>query len=383
MIREFKLSKTIRFLINLVILFFFSISVILRFSQAERLYSFLYHIPYNSIKSEIDNPRTMKGLYPDTLNWSNGGVSKLGLQALIWYNKTTLEYLPTELIGVRTGLRNVSDSVIQLGFAYYSPNKHGIPPEYTLFIEGPYNYPRVMGYMGDDAIYGGPRTRLQNVTSIVPGEVFNPSPDSLFYNASDGFFSFETPGTYNLWFTYSFDSLTSSFPISLASISSDTIKLEIVKPKFFETDRLLEFLPKKIKGFKSSKPETQNRLLNPRRTESLRYPMVYKHYFRKMNDFESPYMSVFIIDSGYLPGILNRYLQICELPTSSVTTIKGFQACVLHRPADESKNSYTKIGIMVAKRIIVQVEGFGVSIEEAERAMTSVDYALLSENFRQ
>jgi hypothetical protein len=379
MIEEFKLRKTISFLARFAILFFFSILVILGFAQAERLYSFLYSIPYSSVKSEIDNPRTKKGLYPDTLNWSNGGVPKFGLQAHIWCNKTILEYLPTELVGVRAGLRNLSDSVIQLGFAYYSPNKHGIPPEHTLFIEGPYNYPRGIGYMGDDALYGGPRTRLQNMTYIAPGEVFNPSPDSLFYNASDGFFSFEMPGTYKLWYTYSFDSLTSSLSVQLTSISSDTIELEVMTPKFVDANRLVKFLPRRLDGLKSGKPNVYNRLLNPHWTESLQYPSAWKYYFHVKDDFAWPHIGVFIIDSGGLPAILARWYSPGMVAESSETTIKGFPACKHHQTPDQEGPSIEVICVMVANRIVVRIYGSGVQMEEVEYAARAVDYAAIAE----
>jgi hypothetical protein len=379
MIEEFKLSKTISFLVRSAILFFFSIFAILGFAQAERLYSFLYSIPYSSVKSEIDNPRTKKGLYPDTLNWSNGGGPKFGLQAHIWCNKTILQYLPTELVGVRAGLRNLSDSVIQLGFAYYSPNKHGIPPEYTLFIEGPYNYPRVIGYLGDDVLYGGPRTKLQNMTSIPPGKVFNTSPDSLFYNVSDGLFSFETPGTYRLWFSYSFDSFTSSLSTPLTSISSDTIELEVTKPRFVDAKRLANFLPRRLDGFKSGKPKIHSRLLNPHWTESLQYPSAWKYYFQVKDDFAWPHIGVFIVDSGGLPAILARWYSPGMVAESSETTIKGFPACKHHQTPNQEGPSIEVICVMVANSIVVRICGSGVQMEELEYAARAVDYAAIAQ----
>lgn len=369
-------------LVSFTILVLLSVYAMLKLTRAERLASYLYSIPYNSVKLEMDNPRTHGGLYPDTLKWSRGGESMFGLQALIACNKTELEYLPTELVGVRAGIRNVSDSTIQLGFAYYSPNKHGIPPNYTLSIEGPHNYPRVFGYLGDDAIYIGPRKKLENMVSIPPSKVFNPSFDSLFYNSSDGLFSFEVPGTYRLWFTYSFDSLTSSLLVPLTLISSDTIELQVIAPEFIESKKLAKFLPREIDGFKSGKPEVHNRLLNPHWTESLQYPTAWRHYFRKMDDFDAPHIGIFIIDSGFLPGVLSRCLSLCKLPETSMTLIKGFQACKLYRPANERKRSYVAISVMVAQRFIIQVEGFGVSIEEAETAAMAIDYAALAEHLR-
>ena len=369
-------------LVNFAILALLSVFAIVKLARTEKLASYLYSIPYSSVKSEIDNPRTHGGLYPDTLDWSPGGEPEYGLQALIACNKRHREYLPTELVGVRVGIRNISGSSIELGFAYYSPNKHGIPPDYTLFIEGPYNYPRVIGYLGEDALYGGPRTKLQNMTSIATGRVFNPSFDSLFYNSTDGLFSFETPGTYRLCLTYSFDSLTSSLSVPLTSISSDTIELEVIVPRFIDAKRLVRSLPRKIDGFRSGKPEIHNPLLNPHWTESLQYPKVYKHYFRKMDDFDAPHIGIFIIDSGFLPGVLSRCLSLCKLPETSMTLIKGFQACKLYRPANERKRSYVAISVMVAQRFIIQVEGFGVSIEEAETAAMAIDYAALAEHLR-
>lgn len=367
------------FLVRIAVVVLLLVAATLRPAHTERLASYLYSIPYSSVKSEIDNPRTKKGLYPDTLNWSNGGVPKLGLQSLISCNKTKLKFLPTELIGVRAGVRNLSDSVIQLGFAYYSPNKHGIPPEYTLFIDGPYNHPRGMIYMGDDALYGGPRTRLQNMTSIAPGEVFNPSPDSLFYNASDGFFSFETPGTYKLWFTYSFDSLTSSLSVPLTSISSDTIELEVMTPGFVDANRLVNFLPTRLDGFKSGKPNVHNRLLNPHWTESLEYPSAWKYYFQIKDDFTWPHIGVFIIDSGGLPAILARWHSPGMVAESSETTIKGFPACKHHQTPNQEGPSIEVICVIVANRIVVRIYGSGVQMEEVEYAARAVDYAAIAE----
>ena len=365
-------------LVSVAILSLLSASATLKFAQAEKLASYLYSIPYGSVKSEIDNPRIHAGLYPDTLKWFKGRESKFGLQALIACNKTEPEYLPTELVGVRAGIRNVSDSTIHLGFANYSPNKHGRPPEYTLFIDGPYNYPRVIGYLGDDVFWGGPRTKLQNMVSIPPGRVFNPSSDSLLYNSSDGLFSFEAPGTYRLWFTYSFDSLTSSLSVSLTSISSDTIELEVIAPRFTDANRLVKFLPRKIDGFKSGKPEVHNCLLNPHWTESLQYPMVWKHYFRKMDDFDAPYIGVFIVDSGYIPGILNRWHRPGMLAESLETTIKGFPTCKQYRRSGQQTPSLAVISVTVAERVVVRIDGRGVQMEKLENVARAVDYAAMA-----
>lgn len=190
----------------------------------------MYSIPYNSVKAKIDNPKTHGGLYPNSLEWSRGGEVKQGLQALIACNKKNREYLISEIIGIRSGIRNISDSTIQLWFAHYSPGKVGIPPNYTLFVDGPVNY-RGSGYEGDDVILGGPRKKPASMTSIPAGSVFNPSSDSLYYNSSDGLFKFEVPGVYKMWFTYSFDSLTSTLSVPLTVICSDTIEVKVIKPR--------------------------------------------------------------------------------------------------------------------------------------------------------
>lgn len=324
---------------------------------------------------------THGGLYPDTLDWSRGGEAKFGLQALIACNKKHREYRISEIIGVRSGIRNVSDSTIQLGFAYYSPNKHGIPPDYTLSIEGPYNYPRVIGYLGDDAIYDGPRTKLENMVPILSGKVFNPSPDSLFYNASDGLFSFEMPGTYRLWFTYSFDSLSSSLSVPLTSISSDTIELKVIAPRFVDAKRLLKFLPRKIDGFKGGKPQVHNRLINPHWTKSLLYPMVWRHYFREIDNFDAPYIGVYIVDSGFLPAVLNRH-SLCKQIESSDTTVKGYPACKLTRNFGQENLLMAQITITIAEKIVVSIEGFRVQMKEVEDVANVIDYTAIEKSIK-
>ncbi|MGB2979971.1 MAG: hypothetical protein WBC77_01845 [Candidatus Zixiibacteriota bacterium] len=351
--------------------------MVLKSAHCERLASYLYSIAYRSVESEIDNPVSHGGLYPDSLDWSPGGDVKFGLQAAIACNKGAREYLVTELIGVRAGIRNVSDSAIELGFAYYSPDKHGIPPDYTLSIEGPHNYPRVIGYLGDDALYGGPRTKLQNMVSIPAGSVFNPSFDSLFYNSSDGLFSFEAPGTYRLWFTYSFDSLTSSLLVPLTLIPSDTIELQVIAPEFIESEKLAKFLPRNIDGFKSGKPEVHNRLLNPHWTESLQYPSAWNFYFQREGDFSSPNIGVFIIDSGCIRAIVNRWSGLDTQADAVKATLKGFPACKLYESAREGRKSIALITVIVAHRIVVRISGHGVQMEEAENAAGAVDYAAI------
>jgi len=347
---------------------------------SERLPSYNYSVGYGYVETEIDNPKTSEGIYTDTLDWSPGGEVKLGLRAIIGLNKKNKEYLPTELVGVRSGIKNVSDSTVQLACAYYSPNKHGIPPEYTLFIEGPQNYPHIIGYLGNDVLYVGPRTKLQNMISISPGKVFNPSPDSLFYNVSDGLFSFETPGTYTLFFTYSFDSLTSSLQVPLTSISSDTIDLKVITPEFIDSQRLIDFLPKNIHGLKSGRPEYSNDLLNPHWTGSLQYPRAFRHYFRKPDNFDAPHIGILIIDSGHIPDLLSRYNSLCRQTESSRISIKGFPGCELHEPAAKGNRSYATIHMVVANRIIITVEGWGVSVEEAENAAKAIDYSAIVES---
>lgn len=356
--------------------------MVLRSAHCERLASHVYSIAYRSVESEIDNPISHRGLYPDSLNWSTGGDVKLGLQAIIACNKGKREYLVTELIGVRAGIRNISDSTIQLGFAYYSPDKHGIPPEYTVFIEGPYNYPRVGIYLGDDALYIGPRTKLQNMVSIPAGRVFNPSFDSLFYNSSDGLFSFETPGTYRLSFTYSFDSLTSSLSVPLTLVSSDTIELRVIPPEFIEAEKLARFLPRNIDGFKSGKPEVHKRLLNPHWTESLQYPTARRHYFRKIGNFDAPYIGVLIIDSGHMPGVLNRWHSPGMLAESVESTIRGFPACKQYRGSTEQLSSLAIISVIVGNRIVVRIRGRGVQMDELEHVARVVDYAAIAKGLK-
>lgn len=367
---------------GIAVLFVVLAFTVSRSAHCERLASYLYSIPYRSVESEVDNPVSHGGLYPDSLDWSTGGDVKLGLQPAIACNKGEREYLVTELIGVRAGIKNVSDSTIQLGFAYYSPNKHGIPPDYTLSIEGPHNYPHVIGYLGDDALYGGPRTKLQNMVSIPAGRVFNPSPDSLFYNSSDGLFSFETPGTYRLSFTYSFDSLTSSLSVPLTLVSSDTIELRVIPPEFIDAEKLAKFLPRKIDGFKSGKPEVHNRLLNPHWTESLQYPTAWRHYFREMDNFDAPYIGVFIVDSGHVPGLLNRWHSPGMLAESAEITISGFPACKQYRGPIEQLPSLGIISVVVARRFVVRISGRGLQMEEVENAARSVDYAAIAEGLK-
>jgi len=193
---------------------------------SESLPSYLYSIRFENVR--IYNPIADSNQYPDELVWSPGGEAVFGLQALIACNKPEGFYLPDEVIAVRSGVKNISDSIVQLGLAYCSPNKHGIPPEYTLFIDGPYNRPLIFGYLGDDAIYGGPRKKLENMVSVAPDKVFNPSSDGLYYNISDGFFKFATPGIYRFWFSYSFDSLTSSLIVPETAVTSDTIEIRII-----------------------------------------------------------------------------------------------------------------------------------------------------------
>lgn len=367
---------------RIAVLFLVLAFMVLRSAHCERLASYVYSIAYRSVESEIDNTVSHGGLYPDTLDWSAGGEPEYGLQALIACNNRHPEYLPTELVGLRAGIRNISDSTIQLGFAYYSPDKHGIPPEYTVFIEGPYNYPRVGIYLGDDALYVGPRTKLKNMISIPPGKVFNPSFDSLFYNSSDGLFRFETPGTYRLWFTYSFDSLTSSLLVPLTLISSDTIELLVIPPEFIEAEKLARFLPRKIDGFKSGKPEVHNRLLNPHWTESLQYPTARRHYFRKKGNFDAPYIQVLIIDSGHMLGVLNRWHSPGMLAESVEITIRGFPACKQYRGSIEQLSSLAIISVIVGNRIVVRIEGRGVQMDELEHVARVVDYAAIAKGLK-
>ncbi len=344
----------------------------------ERLLSFLYSIPYHGVESEIANPRTHSGLYPDSLRWSPGGEPKYGLQAVIACNKGAHEYMPTELIGVRAGIRNVSDASVELGFAFYSPNKLAIPPEYTLLIEGPYSYPRAMGYLGDDVILDGPRTRLKNMISVRPARVFNPSFDSLFYNSTDGLFSFEVPGIYKMWFTYSFDSLTSSLQVPMTVITSDTIEIEVKAPKFLDTKKLTKFLPRKIRGFEAGKSRVANEPINLYWKESLSYPLVHKYYFQTKGDFASPHIGMLIIDSGRLPGILNRWHVPGMLAESSDTTIGGFPACKQYEASDQQGRSLVVISVIVADRIVVRIDGRGVQMKETEKAAGAVDYAAIA-----
>lgn len=366
--------------VSFTILVLLSVYAMLKLTLAERLASYLYSIPYNSVKFEMDNPRTHGGLYPDTLKWSRGGESMFGLQALIACNKTELEYLPTELVGVRAGIRNVSDSTIQLGFAYYSPNKHGIPPNYTLSIEGPHNYPRVIGYLGDDALYCGPRTKLQNMTSIPPGRVFNPSFDSLFYNSTDGLFRFGVPGTYRLWFTYSFDSLTSSLSIPLILISSDTIEFQVKSPDLMDANKLVKFFPKKLPNFEAGKPETRYLSLNPHWKESLTYPWVWKTYYRTGDNGDTSTIMMFLVDSGRMPAILRRHL--CNQAEAADTTVKGYPACraSIHYP--DRKLPRLLMSIVIELRIVVTIEEHGVEMEDLKKAANVIDYASIEKRIK-
>jgi len=364
-------------MVVLVLVLAFMVS---RFAYCERLASYLYSIPYRSVESEVDNPVSHGGLYPDTLDWSFGGDVKFGLQAAIACNKRQREYLVTELIGVRAGIRNVSDSSIQLGFAYYSPNKHGIPPEYTVFIEGPYNYPRVIGYLGDDALYGGPRTKLKNMISIPPGKVFNPSFDSLFYNSSDGLFRFETPGTYKLWFTYSFDSLTSSLSIPLTLISSDTIEFRVKSPDLMDANKLVKFFPKKLTNFEAGKPKTRYLSLNPHWKESLTYPWVWETYYRTGDNGDTSTIMMFLVDSGGMPAILRRHL--CKQVQASDTTVKGYPACIASIHYSGRKLPRLLMSIVIGQRIVVTIEGRGVEQEDLERVANVIKYASIEKKIK-
>jgi hypothetical protein len=347
---------------------------------SEQLPSFLYSISPTDFN--IDNPTTFNSQYPDTLNWSPGGPVTLGLQAVIACNKKSGNYFPTEVVSVRSGIRNVSDSVIQLGLAYYSPDKRGIPPEYTLFIEGPYNRPRTFGYLGDDAFYGGPRKKLENIISVLPGKVFNPSPSLLYYSISDGFFLFETPGKYKLWFSYSFDSLTSSFSVPLSVVTSDTIEIQILNPKLIPVRKLLDFLPERINGLICGKPGVQSGLLNPFWNESMQYQYVYNHYYTTEGDDTSYRIAITLIDTGCMPALIDRHV-LCKPTDSLTTTISGRPACVYSRHIEKRDIDKIIISILISGRILVLVEGNGKTVEYVERTAAAFDYAAMEQYIRE
>lgn len=358
-----------------ILIFVFSIfGIIANIAYSERLPSYMYSISYNSVRSEIDNPKTHEGLYPDTVEWSKGGEVKYGLQALIACNKKNREYLVSEIIGVRSGIRNVSDSIVQLWFAFYSPDKHMIPPDYTLFIEGTRNYRGWGPYLGDDVGYAGPRKRVENMVSITPGKIFNPSIDSLFYNTSDGLFSFDIPGTYKLWFTISYDSLTSNLSIPLTKITSDTIELQVIEPKLIQANELIKLLPKKIPGYKSVKPGIRNN--NIRWNDSLRYPEVWRSFYSRGKGGDSSTVGITIIDSGQMPEVLDRE-SLCKQIDIPLTTVKGFPACKNSWDRREKRLVSEAITVIVGKRIIVNIQGRGVGMEKLEKIADLIDYSAI------
>jgi len=359
-----------------VIFAFFLFGITTNIAYSERLPSYMYSIPYHSVETEIDNPKTHGGLYPDTLEWSKGGEIKFGLQSLIACNKKKREYLVSEIIGVRSGIRNVSDSTVQLWFAFYSPNKHGIPPNYTLFIEGQHDYLGKGGYEGDDAIYIGPRKRPVNMTSIPPARVFNPSIDSLFYNSSDGLFSFEVPGTYKLWFTISYDSLTSNLSIPLTHIFSDTIELRVITHMLIEADKLVELLPRKIPKFKAAKPVIRHQSLNAYIKESLQYPEVWKSFYGKDKNGDSTHIRISLVDSGRMPAVMNRY-SLCKQVETTTMIVKDFPAC--KHSWDVRKNTLVQdaITVIVGGRIIVNIQGRGVGMEKLGKIANLIDYSAI------
>lgn len=367
---EYKKTK------NCVIFIIFLILTIAEFGSSDRLPSYMYSIPYHSVENEVDNPKTYRGLYPDTLDWSQGGEVKFGLQALIACNKKNREYLVTEIIGIRSGIKNVSDSIVQLWFAFYSPDKHGIPPDYTLFIEGPRDYRGKGPYLGDDVFTDGPKKRLENMISIAPSKIFNPSFDSFFYNRSDGLFSFEVPGTYKLWFIISFDSLTSNLSIPLIRICSDTIELRVIKPDIIDTADLVKLLPKKLRGFKSSKVGKRYFDLNPYWKESTKYPEVWRSFYARVKGGDSLIVGVNIIDTGQMPAAMDRH-NLCKQKDKPMTTVKGFPACKHSWDIRERTSVHEAINVIVGKRIIVKIQGRGVGMEKLEKIANLIDYSAI------
>lgn len=205
----------------LLILTFFGIC------YAVKLHSIYHCKHYNRVKHRMENQKTENHIFPDTLFWSKGGEEKFGLRLLIHCERNNRMY-SGDLIGIRSGILNCANEDIHLALAYYSPNKHRIPPEYTLYVDGPEAAvlkERGRVYMGDDAIHVGERLKPA-LFEISSGKIFNPSPDSFYYNAWNGILHLTESGVYKIWCSYSFDSLTSNIPVEeITTLYSDTIEI--------------------------------------------------------------------------------------------------------------------------------------------------------------
>lgn len=213
------------------IILFLSICLLLCVSSicyAVKLFSIFHCVHYSHVKDKIKNPVTENQIFPDTLMWSSGGEERFGLRLSIHCERNDRIYKSGDLIGIRSGILNCSNEDKYLATAHYSPNKHRIPPEYTLYIDGPVRAAekeKRWGYLGDDVIFVGQRAK-PNLIKVSPGEIFNPSPDSLYYNTWNGILHLTESGTYRTWCSYEFDSLTSNIPVDgKVKLYSDTIEV--------------------------------------------------------------------------------------------------------------------------------------------------------------
>lgn len=198
---------------------------------AERLFSPFYSVHYSKVKGRIANPQTPDCLYPDTLSWSSAGSVSYGLQVLLDVDRPTRSYRTNDLIGVRCGIRNCTARDVSLAVASYSPNKRRSLPDYTLYIEGPRQRKLPYIWLGDDIVILSSPPPQQ--FAVPPAGVFNPSPDSLYYNAGNGILRFKTPGRYALWVGLGLDSLSTSVKLDKPHVTiwSDTVFIR-VRPRF-------------------------------------------------------------------------------------------------------------------------------------------------------